>query len=83
MTGEFDVGTPTLQVKVYEAGELIAQVAVESAQEAAEVAAQWEAREGIKTEVEDLAVHHGPDDVLAPETEDEFADDDDYPTESG
>lgn len=77
MPDEFDVGAPTLQVNVYEAGQLITQVAVESAEEAAEVAAQWEARAGIETEVEDLAVHHGPDDVLAPEPEDVFEDDDD------
>ena len=82
MREEFDAGAPTLQVKVYESGQLITRVAVESAQEAAEVAAEWEAREGIKTEVEDLAVHHGPDDVLAPEPEDDFSDDD-YPNESG
>jgi hypothetical protein len=70
MAGEFDVGTPTLQVNVYEAGELIAQVACESAQEAAEAVAEWEEREGVECEVEDLAVHHEPTDVLSPEPED-------------
>jgi hypothetical protein len=70
MAGEFDVGTPTLQVNVYEDGRLIAQVACESATEAADVAAEYEERDGVQCEVEDLAVHHGPDDVLAPEPED-------------
>jgi hypothetical protein len=42
MVGEFDVGTPTLKVNVYEHGELIAEVACESAAEAADVAAEWE-----------------------------------------
>ncbi len=70
MVGEFDVGTPTLQVNVYEDGELIEQVACESAAEAAEVVTDREEREGVRCEIEDLAVHHGPDDVLAPEPED-------------
>jgi hypothetical protein len=70
MTGEFDVGTPTLQVSVYEHGELIARVPCESTDEAADIIAQWEERDGVQCEVDDLAVHHGPDDVLAPEPED-------------
>jgi hypothetical protein len=76
MAGEFDVGTPTLQVNVYEAGRSIARISCESAQEAADVVAEWEEREGVECEVEDLAVHHGPDDVLAPEPEDAIAEDD-------
>lgn len=76
MAGEFDTGAPTLQVNVYEDGRLVTQVACESAEEAAEVAAQWEARDGFECEVEDLAVHHSPEDVLAPEPEDVFVDGD-------
>jgi hypothetical protein len=70
MTGDFDAGAPTLQVSVYEGGELIAQVPCESTEEAAGIVQAWEEREGIECEVEDLAVQHGPDDVLAPEPED-------------
>ena len=70
MTGEFDTGAPTLQVSVYEDGELVARVPCESAEEAAGIVSAWEERVGIECEVEDLAVHHGPDDVLAPEPED-------------
>ena len=77
MAGEFDVGTPTLQVNVYKDGQLITQVACESAEEAAGVVEQWEAQEGVECVIEDLAVHHGPDDVLAPEPEDAY-DEDDY-----
>jgi hypothetical protein len=76
MVGEFDAGTPTLQVNVYEEGKLITQVACESAEEAAEIVAEWEERERVECEVEDLAVHHGPDDVLAAEPEDALVDDD-------
>jgi diaminopimelate epimerase len=70
MTGEFDVGAPTLRVAVYERGELRAQVACETAQEAAEVVAEWEEHDGVECEVEDLAGHHLPTDVLTPEPED-------------
>jgi hypothetical protein len=70
MTGEFDAGAPTLQVSVYEHGELVAQVPCESTAEAAGIVRAWEERDGIECEVEDLAVHHEPTDVLAPEPED-------------
>ena len=70
MSGDFDAGAPTLQVSVYENGELIARVPCESTEEAAGIVSAWEEREGIECEVDDLAVHHGPDDVLAPEPED-------------
>jgi hypothetical protein len=69
---EFDSGAPALQVTVYESGRLITRIACESAQEAADLVDEWEAREGVKCEVEDMAVHHEPDDVLAPEPEDVF-----------
>jgi hypothetical protein len=72
VTGEFDTGTPTLQVTVYEDGALVSQVACESADEAAEVAAAWEERPGFRCDIEDLAVRHQPTDVLAPEPEDEL-----------
>jgi len=70
MTGEFDAGTPTLQVHIYERGQLIAQVPCESTEEAAGIVRAWEERDGIECEIEDLAVRHGADDVLAPEPED-------------
>jgi hypothetical protein len=54
----------------------------ESSQDAADVAAEWEQREGFACEIDDLAVRHGPDDVLAPEPEDILEEDDyrDSPT---
>jgi hypothetical protein len=70
MVGEFDAGTPTLQVNVYEDGALIAQVPCESADEAADIAATWEERDGFHCDVEDLSVRHAATDVLAPEPED-------------
>ena len=70
MAGEYDIDTPTLRVKVYEHGELVAQVPCESTGEAADVVAQWEDVEGVECELEDLATHHRALDVLAPEPED-------------
>jgi hypothetical protein len=77
MSHEYDTGTPTQCVNVYEDGRLVAQVMCESAQQAADVAAEWEQRTGLSCEIEDLGVAHGPDDVLAPEPEDAL-DDDEY-----
>jgi hypothetical protein len=78
MSAEYDIGTPTQRVNVYDAGRLVAQVMCEGAQEAADVAAEWEQRSGVTCEVDDLGVVHGPDDVLASEPEDLFDDDDEY-----
>jgi len=70
MTDEFDIGSPTLLVNVYEAGRLMTRVPCESADEAAGVVTEWEALDGIKCEVEDVGTQHQPEDVLAPEPED-------------
>jgi hypothetical protein len=75
MPGEFDVGTPTLLVNVYEAGRLITRVPCESAGDAAGVVSEWEGLDGIECEIEDLGTRHRPEDVLAPEPEDAFVDD--------
>jgi hypothetical protein len=75
MAGQYDSGTPTLQVNVYEHGHLVTTVACESAGEAADVVAQWEEQEGIECEVEDLSIRHGGADVLSPEPEDVLAED--------
>ena len=72
MTGEFDIGTPTLVVNVYEAGRLLTRVPCESADEAVGVVAEWEALDRVQCEVEDLGTRHQPEDVLAPEPEDAF-----------
>ena len=78
MNTEFDVGSPAMQVTVFENGVVVAQVACESAQDAADAVAEWESRDGFECVVEDLSVTHGPDDVLAPEPEDVMAEEDDY-----
>ncbi len=70
MTIERSVEEPVLRVNVYEHGRLVTRVACESAEDAADIAAQWDDVEGIECEVEDLGVRHGAGDVLAPEPED-------------
>jgi hypothetical protein len=80
MSGEYDIETPTQCVNVYEAGRLVSQVMCESAQEAADVAAEWEQRSGVTCEIDDLGIAHGPDDILASEPED-LVDDDEYRTD--
>jgi hypothetical protein len=71
--GEYDVETPTVEVRVYEHGTLVEQVLCESLDDAADVVATWEEHEGFTCEVEELAEHHAPNDVLAPEPEDVLA----------
>jgi hypothetical protein len=67
---EYDVETPTVEVRVYERGTLVERILCESLDDAADIVATWEEREGFTCEVEDLAEHHAPNDVLAPEPED-------------
>jgi hypothetical protein len=73
---DYDIETPALRVNVYEYGRLIAHVLCESADEAADVVAQYEDTDGVVCEVEDLASQHGPSDVRSPEPEDIIVEDD-------
>jgi hypothetical protein len=76
VVSDYDSETPALRVTVYQEGRLVTEVLCESAEEAAEVARQWEEREGIECEVEDLGTDHEPLDVRAPEPEDVMSVDD-------
>ena len=75
MTGEYDIETPALRVNVYRHGELAAQVLCESADEAADVVAQWDDLEGVECVLEDLAARHAATEVLAAEPEDTIPED--------
>jgi hypothetical protein len=70
MRDEYDVDVPALRVKLFREGRLVASVPCESADDATEVAAQYEEEPGVVCEVEDLSTAHGRDDVLAPEPAD-------------
>ena len=72
----YNIETPALRVNVFEHGRLVGRVLCESAEEAADVAAQYEDADGIVCEIEDLAARHGPLDIRAPEPEDAVVEDD-------
>lgn len=67
---EYDAGSPTLQVSVYEDRVLVTRILCETADEAAAIATVWEEHPGYTCAVEDLAETHDANDVLAPEPED-------------
>lgn len=69
--------TPTIEVRVYQEGQLVHQELCESEEQAALVAGTWSELAGVECVVEDLSTHHGPEDVLAPEPG-EAAVEDDY-----
>lgn len=66
--------SPTVEVIVFRDGAEVDRVLCESADEAALVVDQWNEHEGVVCQIDDVSVHHGPDDILEP-TPDEFVDD--------
>lgn len=58
---------PTIEVRVYRHGALVATELAESEEAAAAIVDQWSEQEGVQCEVDDLTVRHGPDDVAEPE----------------
>jgi hypothetical protein len=57
---------PTVEVTVYRDGQLIHRELCESESEAAAVVDRWKEVDGTEFQVDDLAVHHGPTDILEP-----------------
>lgn len=74
---EYDTGSPTLRVNVYANRVLVNRILCETAGEAATIAAEWEEQPGYSCEIEDLAAVHTAEDVLTPEPDDLYADDED------
>jgi hypothetical protein len=74
---EFDSGSPTLRVNVYANRVLVNRILCETAEEAGTVAAVWEEQPGYSCEIEDLGAVHSADDVLSPEPDDLYVDDED------
>ena len=58
--------TPTIVVRVYRHGALVAETLCESEEEAAATVDQWSEVDGVECEVDDLTFRHGPDDVFEP-----------------
>jgi hypothetical protein len=57
---------PTVEVTVYRDGELIHRELCESELEAESVVERWKEVDGTEFQVDDLAVHHRPTDILEP-----------------
>jgi hypothetical protein len=57
---------PTVEVKVYRDGKLVHRELCESESDAAATVEQWNEVEGAEFEIDDLAVHHRPTDILEP-----------------
>ncbi|PXY36520.1 hypothetical protein [Prauserella flavalba] len=58
--------TPTIEVRVYRGDELIERNLAESDEEAAALADFWAEVDGVTCDIDDLAVHHRPGDILEP-----------------
>lgn len=59
--------TPSIEVRVFRAGDLIERQLCESDVEAAEVVEKWSELEDVTCLVDDLSFHHTPNDVLEPD----------------
>jgi hypothetical protein len=62
--------TPTVEVRVFRHGELVHTELCESDEQAALVVEEWAELDGVDCEVDDLSIHHRPDDILGPEPAD-------------
>lgn len=64
---DYDSGAPTIEVCIYEHGQLLTRELCESEEDAAVVVERWSDVPGAYVVVDDLTTKHGPDDILAPE----------------
>ena len=55
---------PTVEVVVFQHGREVARQACESTEEASLIVEWWNEQEGTECRVDDLSIHHGPDDIL-------------------
>lgn len=73
----YDIGAPTIEVRIYRNDQLMVRELCESEEEAAAVVEQWSDLENMHVSVDDLSARHGPEDILAPD-EPSMSDDEDY-----
>jgi hypothetical protein len=66
--------SPTVEVIVFQHGHEIARELCESSEEAAVIVDWWNEQDGVECQVDDLSIHHCPDDILEP-TADGFVED--------
>jgi hypothetical protein len=77
----YDSGAPTIEVRIFRNDQLLVRTLCESEQEAATVVEQWSDVENVYVLVDDLSVHHSPEDILAPD-ELSISDDEDHSIDS-
>ncbi len=58
--------SPTVEVIVFQHGHEIARELCESAEEASLIVDWWSEQDGAECQVDDLSIHHSPDDILEP-----------------
>jgi hypothetical protein len=69
----------TVEVLVFQHGTQIHRELCESAEEAALVVERWSEQPGVECQVDDLSVHHRPDDILEPTPDDPIDEEYDQP----
>jgi hypothetical protein len=72
----------TVEVVVFRHGAQIHRELCESAEDAALVVERWSEQPGVECQVDDLSVHHRPDDILEPTPDDPIDEEYDLDDES-
>jgi hypothetical protein len=57
---------PTVEVVVFRHGSEVHRELCESTEQAAAIVDAWSEQEGVHCQIDDLAVHHTPDQILEP-----------------
>lgn len=68
---------PTVELVAFCDGREIARELYDTREQAAEAVARWSESTGVVCQVDDLAVHHRPSDILDPVPDDVFDDEQD------
>jgi hypothetical protein len=58
---------PTVEVRVFQHGELVHRELCESEDQAALAVEEWSELDGVRCEVDDLSIEHRPGDIFEPE----------------
>ena len=65
----------TIEVRVWRHGQLVHTELCESEEQASLIMEQWQEIDGVRCEVDDLSIHHRPEDILDPEPSEPVAED--------
>ncbi len=67
---QFDAESPTIEVIAFRHGDEIGRELCDSPEAAARAVEEWCESPGVTCEVDDLSVHHRPEDILEPTPDD-------------